>query len=461
MRPSPPAVAIFGCVLALLGATVTAYGTTRMEREIYREVLYFAEGADPGARESARTETGVRAEAFDPARVHLSPARAVLLAGRSLGRALGASADLIPMRLAVCVLVASAFALAFRSLAAPFGEGGVALALGGVLLSPALWAWWHLAAIEPVLLALLLVGLVLSARAACAGGAHAATIAGVVLGLALGTKVSALAVLAGVHFHLARPLRKRLWLGVLLGYLLEWPRVLFDPTLPLRHIDQWSGPMPPTYFGGTYGEIPWHYAPVLLILRTPILVLVFGVAGLLRNEPFFRLLGKVFLAAIAAAVLFHGYLEVGMRHLLPLVLVLHLAAGCDLARRLPRWPPATRGLVAAAFLIPLLLANVRLAPAGLSYYSEAIGGLRGARAMGLEVAWAGEAFPRIPADLFQLGPKGITNFPYKRWPAPDGIAQDGAEGGPKLLLLSGPGELPEGARPLLVREGVPLVAILE
>ncbi len=430
-------------VLLLLGAfaLLGPDAPVRMEREIYREVLHLA---------SENPSVSASSETFRPESIHRSPARAVLAFGRRVFSCAGN--DLRAMRLAVALIVALAFSLAARGLDAPCGGYGILLGLGSALVSPSLLGWWRIAAIEPVFLALAIASLVAVARADAPRGA---LVAGVLLGLAIGTKVSGLVLLAGAWWHLPRLLRRRLLLGVIAGFLLQWPRVLLDPTLPIRHLDAWSGAKPPSLFFGQWTAPPWFAPPILLAFGTPPLVFAMGVTGFFRREPLYRLLAKTFLVGLAAAVLLHAELENGTRHLLPLILIMHLAGGFEFARRILVFPRATRALLVVGYLLPLLLADLRIHPASLSYWSEAIWGLRGARALGIEVTWAGEALPPQDADAWMIGPMGPTNLPYKRWPDPSGRR---ADTGPRLLLLSGTGEVPADARVALEREGVPLVA---
>jgi len=121
----------------------------------------------------------------------------------------------------------------------------------------------------------------------------------------------------------------------------------------------------------------WYYYPVTLFLKSPVafvIMLVLGAVTFLRNR---KSAGPLEVTAWAAATLFLGIamtsnVNIGIRHLLPILPLLCVGIGCAIPRMTA--PLATKA-------IPVLLAwqiiIVALAyPLYLQFFSEALGGAR-------------------------------------------------------------------------------------
>jgi 4-amino-4-deoxy-L-arabinose transferase-like glycosyltransferase len=246
----------------------------------------------------------------------------------------------------------------------------------------------------------------------------AAIVAGVALGLAVGTKMNGLLVLPSVLLWMA-VMRKWSWQIVValfvvapLTFFLTWPWLWLNPTANafeyfkyhLRHY-----PVLVTYFGRNYEYAPWHYPLVMIGMTTPTLVLLLSFAGVVaqvgnlrhKNEIDARsLLLLSLLVQLAAFMLPTTPKYNGVRIFLPVFPFLALFAGVGFDA-LCRWltqrvkteqmsPALLIALLGIVCLAPSLKAIAYVHPFELSYYNALIGGVRGAVARGFEPTYWGE-----------------------------------------------------------------------
>jgi hypothetical protein len=174
------------------------------------------------------------------------------------------------------------------------------------------------------------------------------------------------------------------WFGLFI--LLMWPLLLSDPLLPLRSLNHFASDFQEDarelYLGRSesHGDHPWHYAPLWLLLATPLPVVGLALAGVVIAGRRLRLRLDRFAATLLLAWLLVpllpralGLLIVynGMRHLFLAIPAMMLLAGAGfewLAGGLGR---GGRFAVAAALAVYLAVEAGRLHPYEGSYINEA------------------------------------------------------------------------------------------
>lgn len=272
---------------------------------------------------------------------------------------------------------------------------------------------------------------------------------GIVWGIALGIKNGGVLLPLGLGlwtllFYRTRQHLVRLAIAgavALLVFIISWPWLYFDTLARLRlYIDYFFLnhasllTMHTYYLGEMYAKTPWHYPLVFSAAVTPLLTLLLMLAGLLgvlgsgRSDRagwllVLSALGPMlpFLATITA-----GY--DGERLFLPAFPFLAALAGLGFARISERvwnllWrlvPRLTarrqsislRWIVNAALLVvvcaPPAAAIARLHPYELAYYSEIVGGIRGAAERGFETTFWADSYQGTLAYLNENAPQGAT-----------------------------------------------------
>lgn len=350
-----------------------------------------------------------RDEAWGMNREHPPLAKALYGAAFLLDR--GDHGYLRPGRAVSAALFAALVWLTAWTGGALFGGSAGLLAGLSLLCMPQVLAHAHLAALD------LPMALAWMAAAAYSLRGRNPWWLGVLWGLALLTKINALVLAAPLAaWALAsRGLRPRQLLiagGVgLLVFVLGWPWLWGDPLGRLRgylafHLgsDRWV--VPTLYFGRVYDKAcaPWHYPLVMLAITLPPATLLSATAGgaaLLRNRPqgWSWLLLHLAFAIVPSCVPGTPKYD-GVRLFLaafPFLAVL-AGLGLDLAlRAVPRW--AAAGILLLVFA-PTAARIARLDPCLLSYYSPAVGGLKGAERLGMETTFWGDAvLPELLATV--------------------------------------------------------------
>ncbi|MFB9690674.1 glycosyltransferase family 39 protein [Amycolatopsis plumensis] len=310
-------------------------------------------------------------------------------------------------------LVVFAFA---RDLAGPAG-GVVALAL--YALSPDLIAHGSLATLDVPVAGFLVTSAWLLWRARERPGRYL-PFAGLALGAAVATKMSALAavpvalvlVVLSVR-HAYRPLRtfRRLGTGVAaaagvalvavavvwISYLVVDPRLRWAPPSglpPAEGVRALAGllPLPEPYldgmrvqfgfedqvwttflFGGVHVGALWYYLPAALLVKTPLGTLALWVAGVVALVAVPRLRPAVpyvlLPAAVLLAVAMTGSRDLGVRYALFVPMFLAIAAAGVVAVR-RRWAP----VAVVALIAFTAVSSLRTFPYYLPYSNEAFGG---------------------------------------------------------------------------------------
>jgi 4-amino-4-deoxy-L-arabinose transferase-like glycosyltransferase len=261
---------------------------------------------------------------------------------------------------------------------------------------------------------------------------------GLAFGIAIGTKINALLelpVTLGLWILLFRPdqrvrLFARMTLVGLLGLafvFVLWPWLYIDTwtragdylgfmTVDHYHIGQW-------YLHRIYTPPPWHYPFVLTIAVVPPLTLMLsgiGAAAVMWRDSAHGLgwllvlggLVPMVLLVLGKAQIYDG--ERLWMSAFPCIAALAGVGFGSLIRLLrtgqhpvqPRWSNPLLAAIAAAVVI-LPVASVRdLYPNLLSYYSEAVGGLRGATWLGLETTYWADTYAEAVPVLNARAPYG-------------------------------------------------------
>jgi 4-amino-4-deoxy-L-arabinose transferase-like glycosyltransferase len=322
----------------------------------------------------------------------------------------GVVGHLAGYRLAPALLFAGLVALAFRWGAAAWsGIGGLGAALS-ILLMPRLFGHAHLGATETPLMAFWVAASAASWWAIERKGRAGWVLVGLAWGLAAGTKFTGLlTVLPLAAWGLWRDPRatlRGLPLAALVGALLFCalnPMMWFDPQFFLRqwlweslHRDDYV-PIATYYLGQVYTfSLPWHHVFVMTAAVTPMGILALagagGAAGLRRSDPLLVLcVGTV--AFVWALMLLPGAPHHdGVRQFVVVLPFLGMMAGYgfDWAwRTIAGW---TRGVILTLAFVPAAVQLAWVHPYSLAYYSEVVGGMRGARALGFETTYWMDAY---------------------------------------------------------------------
>ncbi|MFF3332417.1 ArnT family glycosyltransferase [Streptomyces sp. NPDC002888] len=295
---------------------------------------------------------------------------------------------------------------------------GRAAGLAGLALysfSPDLIAHGSLATLDVPVAGFLLTSVWLLWRARRRPRLHV-PLAGVALGAALATKMSALpaaAVLVGLAALTAWRGRATNWPRALLRavivavtavavvwavYLLVDPRLRWEPQQPVplvrgkRALLVQLLPFPEAYrdgmriqfwmenrpwegflFGRLYDGSRWYYLPAALLVKTPLGMLVLWAAGAVAMVAVRRLRPAapyvLLPAAVLLAVAMEGARDFGTRYAIFLPMFLAVAAGSVLAVRW-RWGPVVAGVLMAFVAV----SSLRTFPYYLPYSNEAFGG---------------------------------------------------------------------------------------
>lgn len=362
---------------------------------------------------------------------------------------------------------------------------GVASGLA-VMTLPRLWAHTHLASPEVISAFFMLWAWIAAANALV--GDHRSAIrrmgsilfAGVILGLALLTKLTAVLVPATV---LVAVLWMRgvssipawlLWSAVgsvtfIAGWPWLWPidlpgqpagfagsihrlREFLATGTERASIYVW-------YFGRQYaGNVtPWHFAPLFFAITTPIAVLVFGAVGqvtsLRRNaeSPRRFMIAAAFFGSLAVFCLpvqrYDGerlYLFV-----FPLWCILAGVGGAALTDRLYS-PWKSVGVCLTGILLAFPAWEIRrLHPHSLSYYNLLVGGLPGAEAKGLEPTYWGESLtPRLLEKLAAAAePNDVAVLAPTLYAGHAGYLSSPGLAAKSIVVLPGDQVLPPGETP--------------
>ena len=325
------------------------------------------------------------------------------------------------------------------------GTGGVAVGAGAALsliLMPRVFGHAHFAVTDTPLMFfwfLATIGLVrwVTKREKLWGALGA-----IGLGLAIGTKFTGYLIPVPLFLWLLlyersmSTMRRTIAWGV--GGLLVWyvvnPLAWHDPlgytmTLFSESLDREAiVPINTFYLGSQFGYVvPWHEAIVMFMITTPVALLVLSGLGALDGAV---LKGdRIAVLCVLQFLFFMGLMALptspnhdGVRLFLPMYPFVALLAGMGFgwivkrarSRVDARGASLAVAAVGALFFLPPYLQSARIAPFYLSYYNEAIGGLRGAAQRGMEVTyWYDSITPGFLERLNEALPPGarLATFP--------------------------------------------------
>lgn len=168
-------------------------------------------------------------------------------------------------------------------------------------------------------------------------------------------------------------------------------------------------------------SLPWYNTLVWTALVTPVLFLLFALAGVTRaiakdrTKPLAVLAALHWTFLLALRALPHMPGHDGVRQFLPAFGCLALAAGPGAAWAVERFGAWGRGLVAAA-LVEGVASVALMMPVPLSYFSPIVGGLPGAARLGMEPTYywdglTGEALDWLNAQTKPGDTVAFSTFP--------------------------------------------------
>jgi 4-amino-4-deoxy-L-arabinose transferase-like glycosyltransferase len=293
------------------------------------------------------------------------------------------------------------------------------IAAGFALMTmPRVFAHAHLAALETILalfwtVALLAADRALKSRRPVLG----MMAAGAIWSLALLTKIHGwfLLPLIGMWSLVRLPPRRALlamtvWAVVGIGlFWAGWPWLWYDSWARIWRY--WGTGVERVtirveYFGRVFADrdVPWHYPWLYFGATVPVGLQAMGLLGVVRAwknrrpDPFPLLLAGSILFFL---ILFSTRVPVydGERLFLNVFPAWAMLIGLGFGWLWDRAIPGRRGrIVIGGLLIGQGFAVVAMHPFGLSYYNMMVGGLPGARAMGLEVTYWSDAVDRVLLD---------------------------------------------------------------
>ncbi|WP_291170047.1 glycosyltransferase family 39 protein [Gimesia sp.] len=324
------------------------------------------------------------------------------------------------------------------------GHQGALIAAASLLALPRLFGHAHLAALEmPTALfyVLAVLAVVQFWDMQQAPSKKRACLTGILLGLALLTKIQAVLIPIPVIVWAIWKWRQQAllplfcWGGVgVLVFFLGWPWLWFDPA---GHLSEYLGrttgraALYVQYFGTKYADrdLPWHYAWVMLLTTVPVGLLIcssFGVTKLWRDfktdqqkRPtgelllFLSLLWPLILFTLPGITVYDG-----VRLFLMVFPLLAILIGLGAAIEM-NWFTRRFGQRVAIIAVTLLMlsqftGSLLYAPCWLSYYSLLTGGLNGADQMGMEATYWGDSLTaellaevtqEVPANsIIQIAP---------------------------------------------------------
>lgn len=255
-------------------------------------------------------------------------------------------------------------------------------------------------------------------------------LSGFIWGLALATKIHALFIPSivlpvwALIFQRQRYVFIRLALMGLIGagvFILSWPWLYHDL---LKHLTAYVGfmttarlPDEQYYFGKLYAPPPWHFPFMITIFVVPFAILflsTIGAVSMMRHREDRPLGGLLLLGIFVCLVIFtsgRGQVFDNERFMMPVFPYIAALAGIGFVRAVPaverflsNWRIEFRrqqlvAIMVIVMFVPHLLLAYDLYPDLLSYYSEAIGGVYGAKLLGLETTYWCETYAEVLSYL--------------------------------------------------------------
>ena len=260
---------------------------------------------------------------------------------------------------------------------------------------------------------------------------------GVACGVALATKINALFVVPILLGVLALFFRPRFYVFVRLGvmglismvvWLLLWPWLYHDTVNRLRdYIDFMTVhhyQIGQYYHGHWFSALPWHFPFVMMIIVVPLTSTILAAIGslhvLVGNQK--QALGWLLILGALIPMLIFATGKAQMfdddRLLMPSFPYVAGLAGIGFSQlsvgirkltkqwRREKWTSALISTLIAIIFVPQIAFAYSLYPYLLSYYSEIIGGLPGAKHLGMETTYWAETYIKALPYLNVHAPLG-------------------------------------------------------
>ncbi|MEN6402039.1 MAG: phospholipid carrier-dependent glycosyltransferase [Armatimonadia bacterium] len=371
------------------------------------------------------------------------------------------ASPLAAIRAGTILTVSLLIGLLYIWVARVYGRPEALFASLGLLTLPRVFAHCHLFALDAPVMAWSGLAVICAYNAAVNGPERRKrcwlwiALLGLAFGAAIATKVNGWFIPFIVLPWLFIVRRRAFYAGLVsmailgpLVFFLSWPWLWHDTAARVARYFSFffkHYPVGVMYFGKTYALAPWHFAPVMLLITTPILILLLGAVGVFRTTrsagvspasvtaplpeagetPALRgwwqraagyLMLWALLVNIGPSCLPSSPKYNGVRLFLPVFVPLIILAASGfgfLARKgvaaLAKSPREARLLMAlclAAALAPGAWSTANSHPYGMSYYNLLIGGTGGAQARGMEVTYWGDAFYAAVPYLNEKAPQG-------------------------------------------------------
>jgi 4-amino-4-deoxy-L-arabinose transferase-like glycosyltransferase len=359
--------------------------------------------------------------------LELHPPLGKVLSGLSWAVFRGLLGDIAAHRLSNAVLFSLLVAAVFWMVSSMRGTASGMFAALSLVLMPRMFFHAHLANIDTTVAITWFLAMYAFWRLESERGRLPVATMGLFFGLALATKMNAIVMplVWGIWVLVFR----RNWLSVFrlavvsaIGaavFAVTWPwlyhdtfnRLLYYVLMASRFADR-----PQFYLGQALPHVPWHYPFVITLAVVPLVIMVMSLLGMVqvaRRRPadawgwllIINALTPLLFAATGVQAAYSGE-----RHFIPAYPYLACLAGVGFASALDvlsaraarlyeqlsqkqvRWGVA---VMLALLLVPVLISTAQMHPYELSYYSEFVGGLRGATRLGLETTFWCETYSDV------------------------------------------------------------------
>ena len=334
--------------------------------------------------------------------------------------------DLTAHRLGNMLLASLLVILLYRIVAMTYGYLAGLVAVFALISMPRFFFHTHLAAIDVPITTMIFAVIYTFWFGHNIPGLKWTILLGIIWGLALATKIHALFIPSLVLpawiliFQRRRYLFIRLALMYLIGlgvFVLSWPWLYHDILIRLMayvgFMTTGRLPVEQYYFGRFYTPPPWHFPFIMTFLVVPFSIFLLAVVGTVsmmrhrEDRPFGTLM---LLGIFGCLVIFTsgiGQVFDDERFMMPVFPYLAALAGVGFIRTVPALEKFLTGrkiqlqkyqvvaMMTIVVFLPHLLLAYDLYPHLLSYYSEAIGGVYGAKIFGLETTYWCETYSEI------------------------------------------------------------------
>ncbi len=344
--------------------------------------------------------------------------------------------DLMAHRLGNMLLVAILVGMLYLLVAKYYGKPAGLFAVAALLALPRFFFHAHLAALDVPAVTMIFATLYFFWRTKDRRGWFSVVGLGVIWGSAVATKVNAVFVMPILFLWMLLFQREwRLFIRLTLAgflafpiFVLSWPWLYPAPVARIEEyilfltVDHWE-------IGQYYLHIfhlppPWHFPFAMFFAVIPLTILFCCLIGITRTaiKKAQRPLGTMFILNLVVPM---APLSIGQtmvydneRLFMPTFVFVAALAGIGLdwliggirhwlnqTKRVSWAAPATTSLIILAY-VPHLILAMPLYPHWLSYYSESVGGLAGARQLGFETTYWCETYSEVLPYLNENAERG-------------------------------------------------------